>query len=758
VATVRAADIPFLRPGAWAIALATLVFALSYTLRTELVAGSIVAERIEAAAKRHRIDIEVMTIRPAGLTGVRLVDVSVRVPRRGRAVEGRFESIEVYPRLGALLTGRGEPSEIIVRDGTATLVDYPLTPAATGKKQASSGEAPAPKSGAPKATAPDIDLHVEVHDVNFRLIEPIATHPLVLKRASIDWRGGTDIDNLVALGTLPDGQPFTTQLDRSKDGTVVTLAPNDRTRLDRWVDGAFPLSFEVTGVDVCIDCRTHPIRVRDVLVGVPEWRDDLFVKTAHATFTSSGRNLALELGEVGLVNPDSVEVGARLTTTKVTYDTRTGRLYGRVRFADTTGGTLDLDWLWTGRRRFELSFFADAFHTDSIWQLVEMPVLTSAGVARGSLEVGLDLDRRTVALESALLVEKATVDLPRLAAESLTFPRARVAFRALLDWRGRALSFTHGRLELGAAGPIAFRGQLVDTQPGWSFKAHTHAESLNALLLRDALPWNMTEVLDGAILDGDLGFSLTVAGHTAYPESLVMDGDIGGDVRVLRDGDAAMVDELAKAGPPPGIDISESDWHSYGKLPVIAPRVLLAAEDAKFFDHNGFDWPGFRRAMVHNLTVGELERGGSTLSQQVVKNVFLSRDRTVARKAQEAYLTWRMENALEKERILEIYLNIVEWGPDVRGVVQAARYYFDKDIARITLPEMALLAAILPNPHLFGKAIKAGRLPASRLEKMEHIFSNLRWMGKITPADYDAMYGAARRGRVGQLKLEVTDP
>lgn len=754
MATVSARDIPFLRPSVWAIALAALVFAVGYTARTELFLGGIVAERAGAIARRHKIDLEVVTIRPAGFTGVRLVDVSVRAPRRGKAVEGRFESIDVYPKIGALLTGKIEPAEVVVRGGQAALVDYPLAP--EERKEAKPAQVAKPSNTVKADAEPERrSMRFEVHDVQFRLVDPIPTEPVRIKRAEVEWRGGVEFEELVALGTLPDGEPFTTQTEVTDEGTVVKLMPNGKTRLDRWVSGDFPLSFEVSSIDVCVDCETRPIQVHDVTFGVPEWRNDLFVRTPRARFTSAGRELGLEVAEVGLVNPDHVEVGARLTTTRVSYDTKTGRLYGRVRFSDTSGGTLDLDWLWTGRRRFELSFFADEFQADEVWQLVELPVVTSPGVAKGSLEVGLDLDRRTVALESALYVEGATLELPRLAAAPLEFPRARVAFRALFDWRGRALSLTHGRVELGEAGPIRFRGQLVDTQPGWSFQAHTEAESLNALLLRDALPWNMTEVLDGAMLDGSFGFQLTLAGHTEYPESLVMNGDISGDVRVLRDGDAAMVNELLRPGPPAGVDISAKDWRAYSSLPVVVPRVLLAAEDAKFFNHNGFDWPGLRRAMIHNLREGKLERGGSTLSQQVVKNVFLSHDRTVARKAQEAYLTWRMEEALPKERVLEIYLNIAEWGPNVRGVVAATRYYFDKDVSELTMAEMALLASILPNPHVFGRAIKEGRLPASRLEKMEHIFSNLRWMGKITPADYNFLYGNAKRGVIGALRLDV---
>jgi monofunctional biosynthetic peptidoglycan transglycosylase len=128
--------------------------------------------------------------------------------------------------------------------------------------------------------------------------------------------------------------------------------------------------------------------------------------------------------------------------------------------------------------------------------------------------------------------------------------------------------------------------------------------------------------------------------------------------------------------------------------------AAIAAEDAYFRDHSGFDWESLRDAHAHNQ-IHERKRGGSTISQQVAKNLFLWPARSYVRKALEAYLTTIIEALWPKRRILEVYLNIAQFGDDLFGVRAAARRYFDKRSADITATEAALLAAALPNPVLY---------------------------------------------------------
>ncbi|RBL65836.1 monofunctional biosynthetic peptidoglycan transglycosylase, partial [Pseudomonas sp. MWU13-2625] len=124
-------------------------------------------------------------------------------------------------------------------------------------------------------------------------------------------------------------------------------------------------------------------------------------------------------------------------------------------------------------------------------------------------------------------------------------------------------------------------------------------------------------------------------------------------------------------------------------------------EDAKFVDHEGFDWDGIEAAFEKNLKKGHIVAGGSTISQQLAKNLFLSSGKTPWRKLEEALITVMLEKTLDKRRIFEIYLNVIEWGNGVFGAEAASRHYFRTSAARLSSGQAAKLAAMVPNPRYY---------------------------------------------------------
>lgn len=144
-------------------------------------------------------------------------------------------------------------------------------------------------------------------------------------------------------------------------------------------------------------------------------------------------------------------------------------------------------------------------------------------------------------------------------------------------------------------------------------------------------------------------------------------------------------------------------WVPYSAISESLKRAVIASEDAKFADHEGFDWEGIQKALEKNQRKGKIVAGGSTITQQLAKNLFLSGERSWWRKGQEAIITEMLEVALDKERIFEIYLNVVEWGNGVFGAEAAARHYFGVGAASLSARQSALLAAMLPNPRRFEK-------------------------------------------------------
>jgi len=144
-------------------------------------------------------------------------------------------------------------------------------------------------------------------------------------------------------------------------------------------------------------------------------------------------------------------------------------------------------------------------------------------------------------------------------------------------------------------------------------------------------------------------------------------------------------------------------WAPYERISVHLKRAVLAAEDQKFLAHDGFDWEEMEKAFEKNQRRQRVVRGASTISQQLAKNLFLSARRNYVRKGQEAIITVMIEQTLSKRRVLEIYLNVIEWGDGIYGAEAAARHYFGKSAAELAEDEAAKLAAIIPNPRFYHR-------------------------------------------------------
>jgi len=144
-------------------------------------------------------------------------------------------------------------------------------------------------------------------------------------------------------------------------------------------------------------------------------------------------------------------------------------------------------------------------------------------------------------------------------------------------------------------------------------------------------------------------------------------------------------------------------WMPYEKISPNLKRAMIAAEDANFLEHEGFDWEAIERAYEKNLKKGRFVAGGSTISQQLAKNLFLSGRRSMVRKAQEAIITVMIETVMSKRRIFEIYLNVIEWGNGIFGAEAASRHYFSKGANKLSAREAARMAAMVPNPRFYDR-------------------------------------------------------
>ena len=158
------------------------------------------------------------------------------------------------------------------------------------------------------------------------------------------------------------------------------------------------------------------------------------------------------------------------------------------------------------------------------------------------------------------------------------------------------------------------------------------------------------------------------------------------------------MDELAQEKPQIQLNYQ---WVEYDKISVNLKKALIASEDANFAEHDGFDWNGIKNAIRRNENSGKIRAGGSTISQQLAKNLFLNESRSYFRKAEEAALTAMLEATTDKDRIYALYLNVIEWGYGVYGAEAAAQYFFHQSAANLSKVQAAQLAARVPKPLFY---------------------------------------------------------
>ncbi|MDQ7836761.1 MAG: monofunctional biosynthetic peptidoglycan transglycosylase [Humidesulfovibrio sp.] len=204
----------------------------------------------------------------------------------------------------------------------------------------------------------------------------------------------------------------------------------------------------------------------------------------------------------------------------------------------------------------------------------------------------------------------------------------------------------------------------------------------------------MRKLIKRLVLLALLGAVAFVAAYFVYP-------DVGEYAKKNPDKTAFMLwreEQWAEKGLKKRIT---QRWVPISQVSPALLKAVLIGEDDKFYQHEGFDFDAMEQAMEKNMKAGRFKAGASTISQQLTKNLFLSPEKSLTRKFKEAILTWRLERALSKRRILELYVNVAEWGDGIFGIEAAARHYFHKPASQLSTMEAARLAAVLPNPIRF---------------------------------------------------------
>lgn len=199
---------------------------------------------------------------------------------------------------------------------------------------------------------------------------------------------------------------------------------------------------------------------------------------------------------------------------------------------------------------------------------------------------------------------------------------------------------------------------------------------------------------------------------------------------------------------------------SYVRLSQISnylQKAVVLTEDSSFWNHEGFDLQEMQNSLKANLEKGRFARGGSTITQQLAKNLFLSKEKTLSRKILEAVITVRIEKTLSKKEILERYLNVVQFGKDIYGVKKAAQFYFSKTPENLSLAESAFLVFLLPNPEVYSKSFYKKQLTPFAQQRLNTIVDRLYQYNRVTESEYLAAKSELQYFLTGEEPI-IIDP
>lgn len=775
----------FARLKTWCSAIGLCAVALTTILvvvRTNAVAGSWVRtslhQWVQNRAQDQQWALQIGSVGPAGLTGLTFERVRIHGAEEHVKAAGLFDSVTVYPDFQAVLRGNLTIGEMVIRNG-----DITISPEMSGPNGSSQGHPSVPgdddaaeSNATPESNAvvrsgwvtiPEgLELTAKRLDIRGSVGKTSRTRPWHVESVTANigsleqWSTTLEVRGY---GATDSGIPFTLQTRRgeSSSGNRIDLTPL-RT---------------MSGADVIPESRLRPLGIRALsfcpgcterlaCANTLHWRGDTYVADSRrACFSAPGKAVAFRLAPVDIRRRDDDRImQVRETSVRFEPENRRVRLHSEI--SDGNGGLASIKLFGRPNHARPLlgEVTADTFSLDApmAWSGVDH---IEGATLDGRIVAGWSPAGNRLRLKGDTELTDTRLNHPLIGADPIPIDRLQARWISQIQLDQTIVNVPRARVRLADTNPIEVTGYLASANPGWSFATEIRGREISAPELHRRMPEILTMPASGTRLSGAFHSRVRIAGHTERPERLSLDVEIDGGVDVRPVEPVFDLPTLAATGPPSpyagtkaATDISLDDWVSLNTVPDWIPRAVTAAEDVHFFDHDGFAWGGLRNAMVHNLEVGRLERGGSTITQQVAKNLFLTPSRTLTRKIHEMWLTWRLEARLSKQRILELYLNIVDWGPEsTRGIRQAARYFFDRSPQELTTGQVTLLASLLPAPAYYGELIDNGYLPSSRLEKIEHILQNLAYLDIIDEQEHERLRELARRGHPGGLDLALCE-
>jgi hypothetical protein len=416
-------------------------------------------------------------------------------------------------------------------------------------------------------------------------------------------------------------------------------------------------------------------------------------------------------------------------------------------------------WLEPASETGHLELRADRFTFDRIASVLRGTAVIDHHQTSVDAAITVDLAGDRARFDGSLSLSNLNVFHPMLAEKPVRNISFKGAVVGHLDRRARSLSLERGTLDLRGI-PYEVSGVLelpggFDTATGQRralprVAAHLVIPAVTCQAMFDSIPPEFVPYLNGFKLGGKFTTDLRLAIDWSNLDSTVLDGRVGlFDCKVER-APAELDAERLRESFEHYVEVEKDQWISFAIGPEnpdfvplweVSPHLvnsLLTTEDSRFYEHRGFIPREFRTALVKDLKAGYFRYGGSSITMQMVKNVLLYREKTLARKFQELFLTWYVETVLTKDRIMEIYVNAIEYGPGLYGIGPAARHYFGKHPRDLTPVEAAFFSSILPSPKRRYLQYCRGELSEWSTKKLDRVLKLMLTRGRLTQEQYDA--------------------
>lgn len=386
---------------------------------------------------------------------------------------------------------------------------------------------------------------------------------------------------------------------------------------------------------------------------------------------------------------------------------------------------------------YEYRFFFPSF----------LELLPDTMVHHSNLRFKYNKSSEEIELNGEFYISNVNVFIPQIASKTMRKLNLGLSLNNKINLKENIIEFKNTKFYMNK---ILFNidGLISNYENSPEFKFEINFPRTRCSDIVESLPAELIPILEGLKVDGSFQFTLNGYLNSTDIASLKYDFkpdladfivlDMGKHINfdIIRE---SFIHRIVEAGGnviERKMSPNSSEWTPLEKIPAYLILAITTTEDAGFFQHHGFSPYAIRRSLIRNIEKGGFYQGASTISQQLVKNLFLSTEKTISRKLQETFITWQMERFISKEKILELYFNVIEFGPQIYGIKQAAHHYFSKEPSDLNLIECVFLVSVIPNPVKYYKEYERGTISEKWRLKLQRILKAMLERGKITEGEY----------------------